>query len=46
MPFNNENSLQEIYQDSVKKVVESLGFTCKRADDICTEFARWVQGGF
>lgn len=34
MPFNNEFNLQEIYQDSVKKVIESLGFTCKRADDI------------
>lgn len=34
MPFNNQNNLQEIYQDSVKKVIESLGFSCKRADDI------------
>ena len=34
MPFNNDNNLQEIYQDSVKKVVESLGITCQRADDI------------
>lgn len=34
MPFNNDDHLQEIYQDSVKKVVEKLGFSCKRADDI------------
>lgn len=34
MPFNNDNNLQEIYQDSVKKVVESLDITCQRADDI------------
>lgn len=34
MPFNNDYNLQEIYQDSVKKIVESLGITCQRADDI------------
>jgi hypothetical protein len=34
MPFNNQNNLQEIYQDSVKKIVESLGISCNRADDI------------
>lgn len=34
MPFNNENHLQEIYTDQVKTTVESLGFSCVRADDI------------
>ena len=34
MPFNNESHIQEIYQDTVKKVVEDLGFSCQRADDI------------
>jgi hypothetical protein len=34
MPFNNECHLQEIYQDTVKPVIEKLGIMCQRADDI------------
>lgn len=33
MPFN-ENKVQEIYEDFVKKTVVELGYTCNRADDI------------
>jgi hypothetical protein len=34
MPFTKEKNLQEVYENYMKKIVESFGLNCVRADDI------------